>query len=95
MSYVKPNEVKSPKTRWYLFEIIKDKGEGKGVYALGEWDGERRIGFRWNGTEENPLGNPQSRGLATWTMLDLDLHKAVIALLPNDDKPMAKKFLRL
>ena len=95
MGYIKAKDVISPKKRWYLFEVILDGGEGNCAYALGEWDGERRIGFRWNGTEENPLGNPQSRGLATWTMLDLDLHKAVIALLPNDDKPMAKKFLRL
>lgn len=61
--------------------------------ALGEWDGERRIGFRWNGTEDNPIGNPQSRGLPTYTMLDPNLHEAIIALLPHEQRSLARRFL--
>lgn len=30
------------------------------------WDGEPVIATRWNGTEEQPLGNPMSRRQATW-----------------------------
>ena len=45
MSYIKPKDVKSPKGRWHLFEVVLAGKEGAGAYALGEWDGERRIGF--------------------------------------------------
>lgn len=96
MSYTKPEDVKSPKAHWYLFEVVLDRGPGDCAYALGEWDGDRRIGFRWNGTEENPIGNPQSRGLATWTMLDEAIHEAVIsAVFPADKQEEARRFLRL
>ena len=92
MSYVKPEEVRSPKAHWYLFEVVLDRGQGNCAYALGEWDGERRIGFRWNGNEDNPIGNPQSRGLPTWTMLDKALHKPIIDMLPPEKKDMARGF---
>ena len=92
MSYVRPKEVKSPKAHWYLFEVVLDRGPGDAAYALGEWDAERRIGFRWNGTDENKIGNPQSRGLPTWTMLDPELHEAVVALLPADKQAIARGF---
>ena len=95
MAYVRPEDVRSPKARWYLFEVVLDHGEREGAYALGEWDGQRSIGFRWNGSANNPIGNPQSRGLPTWTMLDSELHEAVIALLPPDKRDMARRFLRL
>ena len=95
MGYVMPADVKSPKQRWYLFEVVLDRGEGNCAYALGEWDGARRIGFRWNGNEENKIGNPQSRGLPTWTMLDEVMHEAVIAILPPEQQGIAKEFLRI
>ena len=95
MSYIKPRDVQSPKSHWHLFEVIIDKGPGEFAYALGTWDGERRIGFRWNGSEENPIGNPQSRGLPTWTMLDEELHPAIVQLLPSDQQTIAKTYLGL
>jgi len=95
MSYVKPEDVRSPKAKWYLFEVVLDRGERDCAYALGEWEGERRIGFRWNGDYENPLGNPQSRGLSTWTMLDTELHEPVINMLPASKRDMARGFLGL
>ena len=84
MAYIKPDDVTSPKKNWSLVETIIDEGEGpeKGAYAIGTWDNERRIGFRWNGEGESPIGNPQSRGLPIWTMLDRKLHGAVVALAP-------------
>ncbi|HTS41869.1 MAG TPA: hypothetical protein VMH84_15160 [Xanthobacteraceae bacterium] len=93
MAYVKPGEVHSPKVHWRLIEILLDRGEGDCAYALGKWDDVSRIGFRWNGTKDNPIGNPQSRGLPTWTMLDPNLHEAVIALLPKEKRPLARRFL--
>lgn len=93
MSYIEPQDVKSPKSHWYLFEVVLDRGPGNCAYALGEWDGKRRVGFRWNGTDNNKIGNPQSRGLPTWTMLDEDLHEAVIAMLQPEKQDIARGFL--
>ena len=93
MPYIKPTEVISPKAHWSLIDVLLDRGEGDCAYALGIWDGERRIGFRWNGTEENRLGNPQSRGLPTWTMLDPEIHKQILEQLPPDKLAIARGFL--
>jgi hypothetical protein len=95
MIYVEPTNVKSPKKHWYLFEVVLDKGANNCAYALGEWYGKRRVGFRWNGGKDNPLGNPQSRGLPTWTMLDPAMHEAVVAMLPREKQAMARRFLGL
>jgi hypothetical protein len=96
MAYVDPKEVISPKAHWHLFDVILDRKEGDCAYALGTWDGERRIGFRWNGdSKTGPLGNPQSRGLPTWTMLDPALHEAIVGLLSADKQSLAKNFLGL
>ena len=93
MPYIKPSDVRSPKTKWYLFEVILDRGPLNCAYALGEWEGERRIGFRWNGDDDNPIGNPQSRGLPTWTMLDTALHEGVVDLLPTQKREATLTFL--
>ena len=95
MRYVQPQDVLSPKSHWHMFEVILDRGPGKGAYALGTWDGERRVGFRWNGSSENAIGNPQSRGLPTWIMLDEALHSAVVDLVPADRRPIVKAYLGL
>lgn len=93
MPYISPTEVVSPKAHWSLIDVLLDRGEGDCAYALGIWDGERRIGFRWNGTADNQLGNPQSRGLPTWTMLDTAIHQKVIEQLPADKLAIARGFL--
>jgi hypothetical protein len=93
MAYVLPKDVVSPKMHWSLIDVLLDRGEGDCAYALGVWDGERRIGFRWNGSDTNPIGNPQSRGLPTWTMLDQEIHKQIIEQLPHDKLTMARGFL--
>ncbi len=95
MAYIKPAEVISPKARWKLIDVLLDKGSGQGAYAIGEWDGERRIAYRWNGTEDNEIGNPQSRGLPTWTILDSDLHMAIIQRLPEDKQALACALLKI
>jgi hypothetical protein len=88
MSYIRPKDVNSPKAMWTLVDVVLDKGEGNCAYAIGMWDKGRRIGFRWNGSDDNPIGNPQSRGLPTWTMLDRALHNAVLRQVEqkNPDK---------
>ncbi len=34
------------------------------------WDKEEVVASRWNGNDEQPLGNPVSRGHATWFVVD-------------------------
>lgn len=35
-----------------------------------QWEGEEVIAARWNGNDSQPLGNPVSRGHATWFVID-------------------------
>jgi hypothetical protein len=88
MSYIHPVDVTSPKAMWTLVDVVLDKGPGDCAYAIGMWNKRRSVGFRWNGSDENPIGNPQSRGLPTWTMLDRALHRAVLQQVDrkNPDK---------
>lgn len=74
-SYVKPGDVHAPKRRWQLFQVLFDGGDKthpKAVknstvsLAIGRWDDRPALAMRWNGTQHDPLGNPQSRGLPTW-----------------------------
>ena len=67
MPYIRPEEVLSPKGRvGAVLEVIHDpREEGMSVARI-LWDGEEVIATRWNGNDEQPLGNPVSRGHATW-----------------------------
>jgi hypothetical protein len=85
MPYVQPQDVISPKAKWRLVDVILDRGENDCAYALGMWDNRRCIGFRWNGNDDQSLGNPQSRGLPTWTILDRKLHQAVTKLVRKEN----------
>ena len=81
MSYVKPSEVNSPKNRWRLAQVLHEGGAGGWAVAEGQWDENGRWGdvlaIRWNGTNESPIGNPQSRGLATWFIVPDELESAI------------------
>jgi hypothetical protein len=90
MSYILPKDVISPKLSWRLIDVVLDRGEEDCAYALGMWDNRRCIGFRWNGTHDRPLGNPQSRGLPTWTVLDRALHPAVLKLVKRENPSKAQ-----
>lgn len=65
-SYIKPSDVQAPKRHWQLFHVLFDGGPGESSLAIGRWDGDPVLAMRWNGTDDKPLGNPQSRGLPTW-----------------------------
>ncbi len=70
-SYVKPEEVLSPKSLvGGVVEVIHDPGADGMSVARILWDGEEVIATRWNGNAEQPLGNPVSRGHATWFVVD-------------------------
>jgi hypothetical protein len=71
MSYIRPEEVLSPKSSvGAVLEVIHDPGEGRMSVARILWEEEERIATRWNGSAEQPLGNPVSRGHATWFVVD-------------------------
>jgi hypothetical protein len=70
MSYLRPDEVLSPKDRVRIVEVIHDPGENRMSVARIVWDGEEVIATRWNGNAQRPLGNPVSRGHATWFVVD-------------------------
>ncbi len=93
MNYIKPRDVISPKQSWQLFSVLKEGESGSCAYALGAWNCNPCIAFRWNGTEKEPLGTPQSRGHPTWMILDDDLYDAVIEMLPDNKKLLVKEYL--
>jgi hypothetical protein len=71
-SYIRPADVHAPKRHWSLVCVLFDGGPSDSPnptpssLAIGRWDNEPALAMRWNGNEESPLGNPQSRGLPTW-----------------------------
>ena len=72
--YLRPEEVLSPKSHvGGVIEVIHDPGENGMVVARILW-GQREkvemIAARWNGNSNRPLGNPVSRGRATWFVVD-------------------------
>lgn len=93
MSYVKPGEVISPKEHWKLIAVLWDGGPGEIAYAIGEWDDVPRIGVRWNGIDDDRIGNPQSRGFPTWMMLDPEIYLAIIQKLPEKMQILACRHL--
>jgi hypothetical protein len=71
MSYVRPEEVLSPRKRvGRIIEVIHDPGEGGMSVARILWDEEEVVAVRWNGSAERPLGNPMSRRQPTWFVVD-------------------------
>jgi hypothetical protein len=42
------------------------------------WENEDRIGIRWNGDGGSGVGNPQSRGNATWFILPDELQEVIL-----------------
>jgi len=71
MAYIKPEEVLSPRKHvGGVVEVIHDPGEGHMSVARIIYDDVERIATRWNGSDKRPLGNPVSRGQATWFVVE-------------------------
>ena len=92
VDYVEPNDVTAPRGRWKLIDVLIDKGENGYALAIGEFDGVRRLGMRWNGTADSPKEHPQSRH-PVWFMLPADFHTAVIESMPVQSLPENKKII--
>jgi len=79
MAYIDPKMVLSPKGRVENLGVIFDGGEHSYSVARMDWDKNPALGVRWNGGEKEGLGNPQSRGIATWFILPKDIADLVEA----------------
>lgn len=78
MAYIDPQTVLSPKNLVRAVDILYNGGPGDWSVARLEYDGEERIGMRWNGREEKAgIGNPQSRGKPTWFVVPKELSALV------------------
>jgi hypothetical protein len=79
MAYVEPATVWAPKASIRSVEVLYSRGQGEWSVARVVWEGAERIGVRWNGSNDAPgIGNPQSRGNATWFILPKELESAVL-----------------
>ena len=90
MSYIKPDEVQGPQDYWKLDKIIYEGKEGEWSAAEGRWKNngtwEKVLAIRWNGETGREIGNPQSRGHATWFIVPNEVAgvlREVISLLPK------------
>lgn len=69
--HIPPEQVISPRSRvGEVLEVIHDPGAGHMAVARIRWDGDPVIAIRWNGNDEQPLGNPVSRGRPTWVVVE-------------------------
>jgi hypothetical protein len=82
MAYVEPATVWAPKASIRSVEILYNSapgGPGGWSVARVNWEDEDRIGIRWNGGDGPGVGNPQSRGNATWFIVPDELNDAIRA----------------
>jgi hypothetical protein len=79
MTYIEPTTVLAPRASVRFVQILHSTGDGGWSIARVGWEGSERLGVRWNGAADGPgIGNPQSRGNATWFILPEELESAVL-----------------
>jgi hypothetical protein len=79
MAYVEPATVRAPRASIRSVEVLYNRGPGEWSVARVTWEDRERIGIRWNGGEDGPgIGNPQSRGNATWFILPDELQDVIL-----------------
>lgn len=104
MAYIDPITVTSPKLNWHLIEVIRNEGDGDAALAVGTWNGldgrpgQKVLAMRWNGdsAKQSGVGNPQSRGVATWFVLPAWMNAAVLAsdVIPAEKKALVAALLQ-
>ena len=82
MSYVKPEDVKSPKSYWRLHRVLHDGEEDSWSAAEGQWENDEGswdepLAIRWNGGRGGKIGSSQSHGHATLFIVPPELEDAV------------------
>ncbi|MBB3905667.1 hypothetical protein [Methylobacterium brachythecii] len=100
MSYIKAEDVRSPRGAWALIQVLYDGGpstddEGAWSLCVGEWYGKRRLAARWNGQDEggSAAGNPSARGYPTWFIVPPEFEEPLMAVVPADKLTLAKALL--
>jgi hypothetical protein len=88
-----PRQVRSPRNKWTLIEVLVDNGGDDDSLVVGEWEGARVLAARWNG-EGKKIGNPQSRGLPTWFILPHRYYVGILATLPQKKRALANTLLK-
>ena len=79
MTYVEPTTVRAPKVSIRALQVLHNTGPCGWSAARVNWEEQDRIGIRWNGGPDDPgIGNPQSRGNATWFILPQELENVVL-----------------
>jgi hypothetical protein len=79
MAYVQPATVCAPKASIRSVQILYNSGPGGWSVASIDWEGSEAIGIRWNGKDGPGIGNPQSRGNATWFILPNELKEVILS----------------
>jgi hypothetical protein len=97
MAHVRPEEALSPKNRMGgVLEVIHAGGENEMSVARILWDKEEVIAARWNGDDKRPLGNPISRGRATWFVIEeyaaADVERAARAAAEKSPNSLIAKY---
>lgn len=78
MAYINPEDVVAPKSSWKLKKVIHNTKQGGWSAAEGSWDEREVLALRWNGSDsETGVGNPQSRGHATWFVVPDELESGL------------------
>jgi len=90
LPYIDPKDAKSPRENWTLIDVLHNGGPGEHAIAIGEWDGTRCLAMRWNGNDEKPAGNPQSRGNPTWFIIPKEYNEALLEVIPPGKKTLVK-----
>src|ERR1700694_4205477 len=98
--YIQPSDVQSPRRHWSLIHVLFDGGPNESSLAIGRWDNKPVLAMRWNGNEDSPLGNPQSRGLPTWFIVPDQDWKQILKTeqykcINDDTLSLARSFLEL
>jgi hypothetical protein len=103
-NYITPDKVVSPRKNWQLIRVLEtgaqaDSNGNHVAVAIGTWreddeDGKVVLAMRWNGNDEWPIGNPQSRGLPTWFIVPKRFNDAVIDTLSKDDQALVRNLLK-
>jgi hypothetical protein len=83
MAYVEPSTVWAPKAAIRSVEVLYNRGAGEWSVARVVWGGREKIGIRWNGDNGPGIGNPQSRGNATWFILPEELEEAILSKIED------------
>lgn len=78
MAYVEPATVVAPRASIRSVDVLYNAGPGGWSVARLEWEGEERLGIRWNGADGPGVGNPQSRAVPTWFVLPDELTAVVL-----------------